>query len=121
MPTLLCTKALGNSRASSWVAFQPVLGRARRFANRLAYGRRATPYEVLAEFSDRMSETYATDDVLPRMAQILAQGTGADRASVWLRFSGELRPILARSNPSRRFKIWSVAIPWPFGGNSNTS
>ncbi|MDP9301046.1 MAG: sensor histidine kinase [Actinomycetota bacterium] len=74
------------------VAFQPVRDRARRFADRVVYGRRATPYEVLAEFSDRMSETYATDDVLPRMAQILARGTGAQIACVWLRVGNELRP-----------------------------
>jgi signal transduction histidine kinase len=73
------------------VGFQPARDRARRFADRVVYGKRATPYEVLADFSDRMSETYATDDVLPRMAQILAEGTGADRAAVWLRFAGELR------------------------------
>ena len=38
--------------------------------------RRATPYEVLTQFSDRMAESYATDDVLPRMASILGAGTG---------------------------------------------
>ncbi len=35
------------------VAFQPVRDRSRRFANRLVYGRRATPYEVLSEFADK--------------------------------------------------------------------
>ena len=43
------------------------------------YGRRAAPYQVLSEFSERVGETYATEDVLPRMARILAEGTGADR------------------------------------------
>ena len=74
------------------VAFQPARDRARRFADRLVYGKRATPYEVLAEFSDRMSETYATEDVLPRMAEILRAGTGAEVGRVWLRIGGELRP-----------------------------
>ena len=73
------------------IAFQPVRDRARRFADRLVYGKRATPYEVLAEFSDRMAETYATDDVLPRMAQVLARGSGASDARVWLHVAGELR------------------------------
>jgi signal transduction histidine kinase len=77
------------------IAFQPVRERARRFADRLVYGKRATPYEVLAEFSDRMAETYATDDVLPRMAQVLARGTGAADARVWLHVAGELRPEAA--------------------------
>ncbi|MDP9330181.1 MAG: sensor histidine kinase [Actinomycetota bacterium] len=74
------------------VAFQPVRQRAHRFADRLVYGKRATPYEVLSEFSGRVGEAYAADDVLPRMAQVLAAGTGAEAAAVWLRVGGELRP-----------------------------
>ena len=74
------------------VAFQPVRQRANRFADRLVYGKRATPYEVLSEFSGRVGEAYAADDVLPRMAQVLAAGTGAEAAAVWLRVGGELRP-----------------------------
>ena len=73
------------------LAFQPVRRWARRVANRLVYGNRATPYEVLAEFSDRLAGAYSTDDVMPRMAQIVAEGTGADRADVWLRVGGQLR------------------------------
>jgi signal transduction histidine kinase len=67
------------------VAFQPVRDRVQHFANRLVYGKRATPYEVLSEFSGRMSGAYAAEDLLPRMAKILAEGTGAARADVWLR------------------------------------
>lgn len=70
----------------------PIRNRARRFADRVVYGKRATPYEVLEEFSDRMSEAYATEDVLPRMARILGEAVGAERARVWLRIGGELRP-----------------------------
>lgn len=73
------------------VAFQPVRDRARGLANRIVYGERATPYEVLSEFSDRVADTYASEDVLPRMAQILATGTGAVSAHVWLRLGNELR------------------------------
>src|SRR6266581_2540137 len=67
------------------VAFQPVRARVQRLANRLVYGQRATPYEVLADFAGRMAGTYAVEDLLPRMARILAEGTGAARADVWLR------------------------------------
>lgn len=74
------------------LAFNPVRERAKRFANRLVYGKRATPYEVLSEFAERMSETYALEDVLPRMARILAEGTVARRATVWLHVGTELRP-----------------------------
>jgi signal transduction histidine kinase len=74
------------------VAFQPVRERVRHFANRIVYGKRATPYEVLSEFSDKVATSFAAEDVLPRMAQILASGTGASSARVWLRFGEELRP-----------------------------
>ncbi len=73
------------------VAFDPLRRAARRLADRLVYGDRATPYEVLTAFGERVGGTYSTDDVLPRLVQVLAQGTGADTASVWLRVGGELR------------------------------
>jgi signal transduction histidine kinase len=72
------------------VAFQSLRAHARRLANRLVYGKRATPYEVLSEFSDRVGGSFATDDVLPRAAQLLGRGTGAIRAEVWLRVGDEL-------------------------------
>ena len=73
------------------VAFQPVRQRAGRLANRVVYGKRATPYEVLSDFAGRIAGTYSSEDVLPRMAQIVAAGTGAERAVVWLRVGDELR------------------------------
>ena len=75
--------------------FQPLRRRAQRLANRLVYGDRATPYQVLSDFAERMAGTYALDDVLERMASILAGGTGATRVDVWLRVGGELRPVAA--------------------------
>jgi signal transduction histidine kinase len=75
------------------LAFQPVRLRARRLADRVVYGRRATPYEVLSEFSERMGETYASEDVLPRMVRMLAEATGASRTEVWLRSGSELRRV----------------------------
>jgi signal transduction histidine kinase len=74
------------------VAFQPVRQWARRLANRVVFGKRATPYEVLTDFTARASETYSTEDVLPRMARVLADGVGATEARVWLRVGTELRP-----------------------------
>jgi signal transduction histidine kinase len=63
----------------------------RRIAQRVVYGRRAAPYQVLTKFSERVGETYATEDVLPRMARILGEGTGAIGARVWLLVGTELR------------------------------
>src|SRR6185437_5804577 len=72
------------------VGFQPVLARARRFADRFVYGKRATPYEVLAEFSERVGETYADDEVLQHMARVIAEGIGASQAVVWIRVDDRL-------------------------------
>jgi signal transduction histidine kinase len=73
--------------------FQPARERARRIADRVVYGRRATPYEVLSEFSERMGETYATDDILPRMAAIVGGGTGATSSAIMLDVGGDLREV----------------------------
>ena len=77
------------------VAFQPVRMRAERLANRLVYGKRATPYEILSEFSGRMGEAYEDEDVLPRMSRILGEGIAAEHAEVWLHVGEELRVAAA--------------------------
>ena len=58
----------------------------------MVYGERATPYEVLAQLGDRLAGEYAADDVLDRVASILAGGVAADLAAVWLHVGDELRP-----------------------------
>src|SRR5439155_7955969 len=77
------------------VAFGPVRERVQRLANRLVYGKRATPYEVLSEFSTRMAQSYVGEDLLPRMARILAEGTGARDAVVWVAADTGLKPAAA--------------------------
>jgi signal transduction histidine kinase len=77
------------------LAFQPVRERLQKIANRLVYGKRATPYEVLSQFSEQVAETYAADEALPRMARVMAEGTGSESATVWLRGAGALRPAAA--------------------------
>jgi signal transduction histidine kinase len=74
------------------VAFQPVRQWAGRLANRVVYGRRATPYQVLSDFAQRIGGTYSAQGVLPQMAQTVAAGTGAEQVVVWLRVDDELRP-----------------------------
>ena len=82
------------------VAAQPARARMQRLANRLVYGERASPYEVLTQLAERVGGEYATEDVLPRTARVIAEGTAAVRADVWLRFGEELR----------------LAARWPSGG-----
>src|SRR5437867_267137 len=77
------------------LAFQPLRQRAQRLANRLVYGRRATPYETLSQFSEHLSETYSHEDILDRMSRILAQG---DRPGT----AGGRVPLGPRTRPPPR-------------------
>jgi len=77
------------------LAFQPVRRWASRLANRLVYGKRATPYEVLSRLAHGMGSQYSADEALPSLARVLAEGVGAARAEVWLRVGGRLRPAAA--------------------------
>jgi signal transduction histidine kinase len=74
------------------VLFQPVRHRARLVANRLVYGERATPYQVLADFAQDMAGQLDFDMALDRMASILAGATGAVRVEIWVRVGAQLRP-----------------------------
>src|SRR6266516_1432528 len=102
------------------IAFQPARQWAGRLANRVVYGRRATPYQVLSDFARRIGGAYADEDVLPQMAQIVAAGTGAERVVVWLRVDDELRPEV--SDGRLRPEAWSAdrrgRAPLPVDGQA---
>ena len=61
------------------VVFEPVRHRLQRWVNRLVYGQRATPYEVLSDLTGRLARTEREEGILDRMAQQVAEGTGANR------------------------------------------
>ena len=75
------------------VAFEPLRARLQRIANRLVYGQRATPYEVLAALTAGFAVTAVGSDGPQRLAILLAAGTGAAEAVVWLRVGDELRAV----------------------------
>jgi signal transduction histidine kinase len=98
------------------VAFEPAKGRMERLANRIVYGHRATPYEVLSEFSERVADAVASEELLARMARVLGEGTGAIRADVWLAVDNELRrtatwPASAQIDVTP-LPITGEQIPW---------
>ena len=68
------------------IAFEPVREYLTRFANRLVYGQRATPYEAMADFSDRLGDAISVDEVLPRIAEATVKGVGgiAGRVTAFL-------------------------------------
>ena len=70
------------------LAFQPLRRWVVRFANRLAYGSRAQPYEALSDFSDRLAETPAPDALLPAVADAAGRAVSARRARASLEVPG---------------------------------
>jgi GAF domain-containing protein len=70
------------------LAFQPLRRRVIRFANRLAFGSRAQPYEALSEFSRRLAETPAPGALLPAVAEAAGRAVSARRATATLEVSG---------------------------------
>jgi hypothetical protein len=73
--------------------FQPLRHRAQLLANRLVYGERATPYQVLSDFAEDMAGQLGYGEALDRMVSLLAGATGATRAGAWIRMGAELRPV----------------------------
>ena len=72
------------------VAFQPVREGLKRGVNRLVYGSRATPYEVLSNFASSMAGRYTTGELLPRIAQTVSECLGGARVQVWLGSGGRM-------------------------------
>jgi signal transduction histidine kinase len=72
------------------IGFEPVRAR-------LAQHVAPSPYDVLTRFAAGVGAGVADDDVLARMSQLLAEGTGAVQAQVWLRRGDE--ETLAASFP----------------------
>ncbi|MGH2629641.1 MAG: histidine kinase [Actinomycetota bacterium] len=103
------TQAVGLTGLIVGLSVWPLWRLARRIADRIVYGGRATPYEVLTEFSERVGETYSTEDVLPRMAQLLGEATGALVARVWVRVGSELRP--AQTWPVDADRVDPIRLP----------
>jgi len=74
------------------LVFQPLRQRASLLANRLVYGHRATPYQVLSDFAADMAGQLDLGDALDRMVSLLGGASGASRVEAWIRVGVELRP-----------------------------
>jgi signal transduction histidine kinase len=84
------------------LTFERVRSRTQQLVQRLVYGDRASPYEVLAELSDRVARDTTSPDVLGHMARIVAEGSGFESSRVWLRLADSL----------------TVAAAWPYEPSS---
>lgn len=71
------------------LAFQPLRRGVVRFANRLAFGPRAKPYEALAAFSRRLSQTPSTETLLLAVAEAACRSVSATSTTAVLEMAGE--------------------------------
>lgn len=72
------------------IAFEPVRRGVRRLLSRALHQDRMSPYQVLARFPGTVTGSYPAEQLPLRMARVLAEGTGAERAEVWLVVRGRL-------------------------------
>ena len=75
------------------VAFARVRVRLAKLANRVVHGQRYTPWEAVSRLSVEMGREQAPEEVLASLAQVVRDGTGADRVVIWVRLGQALRPI----------------------------
>ncbi|WP_432951103.1 sensor histidine kinase [Kribbella sp. CA-253562] len=66
------------------LGFEPVRSRLVEAVARLIHGGVRSPYDMLSRFSSTVDDGGSTEDLTTRMAEVLAVGTGARAAQVWL-------------------------------------
>ncbi|HEX4699806.1 MAG TPA: GAF domain-containing protein [Actinomycetes bacterium] len=76
-PSVIATAAVA-------MAFQPLRRRVVRFADRLAYGPRAVPYDALSAFSRRLGDSPEPAALLPAVAEAAGRAVSASRCLVTL-------------------------------------
>jgi signal transduction histidine kinase len=81
--------------------------RLERLANRIVYGTRATPYDLLSRFSQRAAAEYPDERALERLAQALRDGLGANAVTVVL--------------PGQAGGPHNVAAAWPPGSTHSAA
>jgi signal transduction histidine kinase len=91
--------------------FEPIRSRLQRWANRLVFGERATPYEILARFSKRAASSEDDQEMLERIPRLIVDGTGASEATLWIVGEDGLQP--AARWPERE----SASTPAPAVGD----
>jgi signal transduction histidine kinase len=79
------------------LAFDRVLTRLEAFATRVVRSGRPSPYDVLRRFSGAVSAAGPADELPSHMARLLAEGTCAEWAQVWVAVDG--RPVPAATWP----------------------
>lgn len=86
------------------IAFQPVRRQVEKWANRFVYGERATPYEILSDFSHRAAEV-EEEELIERTPRLIVDGTGASEATIWIRTDEGFRARASYPSVTRRLRL----------------
>jgi signal transduction histidine kinase len=70
------------------LAFQPLRRGVQRLGDRAVYGRKAAPYQALADLSRRLARAVSLDQVLPGVAEVSGRSIGAAHATARLAVTG---------------------------------
>jgi signal transduction histidine kinase len=65
------------------ILFDPIRTRMQRWADRLVYGERATPHQVLSRITSQLSDP-GSGEGPDELAALLAYGTGAEQTVIWV-------------------------------------
>jgi signal transduction histidine kinase len=99
------------------LSFEPVRARLHRMASWTLHGAPSSPDDVLRRFSETAAGKYDGAEIPARMSKLLAEGTGARSAQVWLVVAGRLS--LAATWPSVAAAV--VEPPEPTGDARDAS
>ena len=75
------------------LGFEPARGWTASVARRRFGTSGSSAYDVLSHFSETVTGGYATEELPDRMVRLLAEGTHAEWAQVWLTVQGRLRLV----------------------------
>jgi signal transduction histidine kinase len=85
------------------LAFDPVQTRLEQFVNGAVLGDQLPPYEVLRRFTGAVAGNAPSEELPDRMARLLADGTCAQSAEVWVAVAD--RAVLAATWPPRSGEV----------------
>jgi two-component system, NarL family, sensor kinase len=92
------------------VAFDPVRRRVRRGVDRLLYGRRADPAQLLSDLAARLRTATSPDDILPEASRLLREGTGAERVEITTRVLDDDEVVAASGDTQHSIPVLTVPV-----------
>jgi signal transduction histidine kinase len=81
------------------VAFQPIRTRLQRLADRVVFGPRESPYDLLRSFIGRTTRAYAAGEAPAAIAEGVGAALRLSRCDVWLRLDDGLRLVASWPGP----------------------